>query len=100
MVMCNGGTLAVSTNLKPLSHIAEYGLPNTAELPPTMVRSRSGARSAVVGWCSARSATVRLRQPNVSKCLKHSGVDGRFGHGWLVVGWCSGVGRGVVGSQI
>ncbi|KAI8488650.1 hypothetical protein Bbelb_336790 [Branchiostoma belcheri] len=31
-----------------------------------------------VGWCSARSATVRLRQPTVSKSLKHSGVDGRF----------------------
>ncbi|KAI8520898.1 lactose synthase [Branchiostoma belcheri] len=49
--------------------------------------------SAVVGWYSARSATVRLRRPlNDSKYQKHSDVDGMFGYSWLVVGWCSGVG--------
>ncbi|CAH1271268.1 Hypp4613 [Branchiostoma lanceolatum] len=42
-----------------------------------------------VGWRSAESAGVRLRQPNVLKISKHSALDGGSEMGRLVFGWCS-----------
>ncbi|CAH1245496.1 ANGPT2 [Branchiostoma lanceolatum] len=42
-----------------------------------------------VGWRSAESAGVRLRQPNVLKVSKHSALDGGYEMGRLVFGWCS-----------
>ncbi|KAI8495796.1 hypothetical protein Bbelb_262120 [Branchiostoma belcheri] len=73
-------------NLKDLV----LGKPNMAsqklaELPPTMVRNRSGARSAGVrpGRLLFSCASRML-----SKYFEWI-VDGKFGHGWQVVGWCS-----------
>ncbi|KAI8495627.1 hypothetical protein Bbelb_265990 [Branchiostoma belcheri] len=47
-----------------------------------------GQVESKVGWCSAVIAECL-------ECLKQTGVDGRFGHDWLLVGWWSGLGRDV-----
>ncbi|KAI8501567.1 hypothetical protein Bbelb_208380 [Branchiostoma belcheri] len=67
----------------PVTH-SEHGLPTTPNLPQIMVGNKM------------RLAIGRLAKPIVSKCLKHSGVDGSvrgLEKGWGLVGSWLGVSR-------